>query len=108
MGSSTNVGGSCGSYGSLPYGPDRSDYRRNFDLGSQLYGSPACAPSHVDWLRSVHSANFTPCPPGLNTQVAGAGFQTQSLSFGPPATLDHVGQCAHPCSPSVHDCTRIS
>eukprot|EP00971_Amphidinium_carterae_P041437 813579-Amphidinium_carterae.1 len=36
------------------------------------------------------------------------GFHTQFLSFGPPATIDHICQCAHPCSPSVHDCACVS
>eukprot|EP00971_Amphidinium_carterae_P340479 6478843-Amphidinium_carterae.1 len=56
------------------------------------------------------SVNTACCPPGLSPCVDQAlhGFQSpHSLSFGPPATcLDHL--CAHPCSPSVHDCTRVS
>eukprot|EP00971_Amphidinium_carterae_P011819 232887-Amphidinium_carterae.1 len=112
MGSSTNVGGSCGSYGSMPYGPDRNAYRRDFDLGPQLYGryDPPNA-GFVPQVRSVlagnlpGSGNTANCPPGSSPCVAESGFQSpHSLSFCPPATcLDPL--CAHPCSPSVHDCT---
>eukprot|EP00971_Amphidinium_carterae_P147273 2918614-Amphidinium_carterae.1 len=35
----------------------------------------------------------------------GDGFHSQSLSFVPPPT--NISQCAHPCSPSVHDCASV-
>eukprot|EP00971_Amphidinium_carterae_P044985 884717-Amphidinium_carterae.1 len=77
-------------------------------MSSMLYGSPPYGRSVAGVLQQVPSSTFTPCPPGLPLQAAGAGFHTQSLSFGPPATVDHISQCAHPCSPSVHDCTCVS
>eukprot|EP00971_Amphidinium_carterae_P290508 5767848-Amphidinium_carterae.1 len=81
----------CGSGGSLPYGPDRNDYVRNFDMSHQLYGSPPYGRSVAGGLHQVPSSSFAPCPPGLVRAV-------EHLSFVPPPTN------AHPCSPSVHDC----
>eukprot|EP00971_Amphidinium_carterae_P324995 6455056-Amphidinium_carterae.1 len=118
MGSTASVGIPCGSCGSFLYGPERNDYGRDFDMSSQVYGFPSCGPPNAGCLHQVPSAstgnlsgniNPTPCPPGLNPCVAGAGYHSHSLSFGPPPTnLDLVNPCAHLCSTLVHDCSYVS
>eukprot|EP00971_Amphidinium_carterae_P283353 5625536-Amphidinium_carterae.1 len=65
MGSMDSGGVPYGSSGSLPYGPDRNDYRRNFDMSSHLYGSPPYGRSVAGGLHQIPSSSCAPCPPGL-------------------------------------------
>eukprot|EP00971_Amphidinium_carterae_P185630 3685861-Amphidinium_carterae.1 len=69
-------------------------------MSPQLYGSPPYGRSVAGGFHQVPSSTFAPCPPGL---VRAMG----DLSFVPPPTID-VGQYAHPCSSSVHDCACVS
>eukprot|EP00971_Amphidinium_carterae_P234181 4646689-Amphidinium_carterae.1 len=73
-------------------------------MSHQLYGSPSYGRSVAGGLHQVPSSSFAPCPPGL-VRPMGDGFHSPSLSFVPPPA--NISQCAHPCSPSVHDCAFV-